>query len=141
MNTTDRIKENAAKAAEILADLKENVCNGQDTEEDLFISLKKAVCYRLMIDAEEAETDDLRKLCILSIRKQMTEHAGISDKELYKQIEKYDCHQTNLVAQKKVLLMLYIENKMGIHLDDDEAAAILTIKDLASIIRNVLIHG
>lgn len=104
---------------------------GQDTDEYLYENLKHAVCFRLMIDAGTADTDDLRKLCILSIRRQMPEHEGVSDREIVRQIEKYDCHQTNLVAQKKVLLMLYIESALGIHLDDDEATDVLTVKDLA----------
>ena len=130
-NAPERIKENASRAAAILADIKETVRVGQDTEEYLYENLKCAVCFRLMIDAGTADTDDLRKLCILSIRRQMPEHEGVSDREIVRQIEKYDCHQANLVAQKKVLLMLYIESALGIHLADDEATEVLTVKDLA----------
>lgn len=129
--STDQIRENAAKAADILADLKEAVSKGQVTEESLYERLRRVILLRLMVEEEDADTDNLRNLCVLSIRRQTQGNEGMSDHAIGKQIEKYDCHQTNLVAQKKVLLMLFIERSLGIHLDDDESADIATVRDLA----------
>lgn len=64
--------------------------------------LKKAVCCKLMIP--EDETDDIRKLIILSIKSRNKEDASLPDQVIQSKIEKYDCHQSNLVTQKKTLL-------------------------------------
>lgn len=61
--------------------------------------LKKAVCCKLMIP--EDETDDIRKLIILSIKSRNKEDASLPDQVIQSKIEKYDCHQSNLVTQKK----------------------------------------
>ena len=37
---------------------------------------------------------------------------------LRRAVEKYDCHQTTLVAKKKTLLFLYMESALGVHLED-----------------------
>ena len=126
-----RRNDNAAKAAEILAALRGSARSGAVPEEDFYKALRRAICFRLMVDEDDADTDDLRNLCVLSIKRQMRGGSGISDSEIGKQIEKYDCHQTNLVTQKKVLLMLYIEKSLGIRLDDDESAGIRTVWELA----------
>ena len=138
MKTADSIRENAERAKRYLKEFKEAVKreaanNEAVNQEAMCASLRNAVCSRLMIDAGEAETDDIRKLCILSIRRQMSENVGLSDREIVRQIEKYDCHQTNLVTQKKVLLMLYVERELNIQIGDDEAVDISTTEDLARV--------
>lgn len=138
MKTADSIRENSERAKKYLKEFKEAVRreaanNEAVNQEAMCTSLRNAVCSRLMIDAGEAETDDIRKLCILSIRKQMSENVGLSDREIVRQIEKYDCHQTNLVTQKRVLLMLYVERELNIQIGDDEAVDISTTEDLARV--------
>ena len=80
--------------------------------------LKKAVCCKLMIP--EDETDDIRKLIILSIKSRNKEDASLPDQVIQSKIEKYDCHQSNLVTQKKTLLILFIEKELGIHFTDED---------------------
>lgn len=138
MKTADSIRENSERAKIYLKEFKEAVRreaanNEAVNQEAMCTSLRNAVCSRLMIDAEKAETDDIRKLCILSIRRQMSENVGLSDREIVRQIEKYDCHQTNLVTQKRVLLMLYVERELNIQIGDDEAVDISTTEDLARV--------
>lgn len=138
MKTADSIRENSERAKIYLKEFKEAVRreaanNEAVNQEAMCTSLRNAVCSRLMIDAEKAETDDIRKLCILSIRRQMSENVGLSDWEIVRQIEKYDCHQTNLVTQKRVLLMLYVERELNIQIGDDEAVDISTTEDLARV--------
>lgn len=93
--------------------------------------LKKAACLKLMIP--EDDTDDIAKLAILSIKRESSAQASLSDQTIRRQIEKYDCHQTNLVAQKKVLLIMFIERELGISLTDDEASSVKTIQDLSKL--------
>ena len=138
MKTADSIRENSERAKKYLKEFKEAVRreaanNEAVNQEAMCTSLRNAVCSRLMIDAEKAETDNIRKLCILSIRRQMSENVGLSDREIVRQIEKYDCHQTNLVTQKRVLLMLYVERELNIQIGDDEAVDISTTEDLARV--------
>ena len=138
MKTADSIRENSERAKRYLKEFEEAVRreaenNEAVNQEAMCASLRNAVCSRLMIDAGEAETDDIRKLCILSIRRQMSETVGLSDREIVRQIEKYDCHQTNLVTQKKVLLMLYVERELNIQIGDDEAVENSTTEDLARV--------
>lgn len=138
MKTADSIRENSERAKIYLKEFKEAVRreaanNEAVNQEAMCTSLRNAVCSRLMIDAEKAETDNIRKLCILSIRRQMSENVGLSDREIVRQIEKYDCHQTNLVTQKRVLLMLYVERELNIQIGDDEAVDISTTEDLARV--------
>lgn len=126
----DQLRKNGAEAEAILREIKQSGSFKKDPDK-LYEKLKSAVCLRLMIPEEEADTDDLRKLCILSIRMQSGSGSGLPEGVIRNQIEKYDCHQTNLVTQKKVLLMLYIERMLGVTLKDRRAAEICTLKELA----------
>ena len=94
--------------------------------------LKKAVCCKLMIP--EDETDDIRKLIILSIKSRNKEDASLPDQVIQSKIEKYDCHQSNLVTQKKTLLILFIEKELGIHFTDEDAVEIASIDDLGRMV-------
>lgn len=94
--------------------------------------LKKAVCCKLMIP--EDETDDIRKLIILSIKSRNKEDASLPDQVIQSKIEKYDCHQSNLVTQKKTLLILFIEKELGIHFTDEDAVEIASIDDLCRMV-------
>lgn len=49
----------------------------------------------------EDETDDIRKLIILSIKSRNKEDASLPDQVIQSKIEKYDCHQSNLVTPEK----------------------------------------
>ena len=94
--------------------------------------LKKAVCCKLMIP--EDETNDIRKLIISSIKSRNKETASLSDQVIQSKIEKYDCHQSNLVTQKKTLLILFIEKELGIHFTDEDAVEIASIDDLCRMV-------
>ena len=91
--------------------------------------LREAILHKLMIDAKE---DKLRDLVVISIKSADLKNKGVSEDMIRKQITKYDCHQTNLVVQKKALLLIFIEKELGIKLSDEEAVDIQTIKELSS---------
>ncbi len=97
--------------------------------EALIPFLRRAVCAKLMI--EEQEENNLRNLVVISIKTQDQRAGKLSDDVIRSQIKKYDCHQTSLVVQKKVLLLMYIEKELGIHMNDEDAASIETLEDLA----------
>ena len=120
-------KTNEAKA--LLKEVKQ-VSWTEDARARLKSLLKKAVCCKLMIAEDEA--DEIRKLVILSIKQQNKEDAALPDHVIQSKIEKYDCHQSSLVSQKKTLLILFIERELGLHFSDEEAIKIKTIDDLCS---------
>lgn len=91
--------------------------------------LKTCVLSRLHLPT--VDCDDLLQLTIMSIKLQTQE---VSQSELLTSIKKYDCHQTGLVAMKKALLLLSIENDLGVNLDDDDAADAKTVGQLCDLL-------
>lgn len=102
------------------------------TEEYVFNGLREAINGKLMI--HETKEENLRNLVIISIKRQQNNEMGtISDDVLSHKIQKYDCHQTSLVAQKKVLLQMFLEKELGICLSDEETEEIDNLKNMAKI--------
>ena len=95
--------------------------------------LKSCVLSRLHLPA--VDSDDLMQLTIMSIKLQTRE---VTQSELLTSIRKYDCHQTGLVAMKKALLLLSIENDLGVRLDDDAAADAKTVGQLCDLLLGAL---
>ena len=58
---------------------------------------------------------------------------------LEKRIHQYDCHQTSLVTQMKVLFVMYVEQKLDIQLEDDEVTAAEDLKAFSGLVFRALI--
>lgn len=101
--------------------------------DDPYVLLKSVVLERLHLP--ELEEDNLMNLVILSVKIQTL---GISEQRLLSSVDKYDCHQTGLVAKKKALLLLGIEHDLGVSLDDDEAVDAKTVRDLCRLLLRAL---
>ena len=129
----ENILSKTAEAKAILEKVKKQLENGSSREQ-IEPLMKKAVCCKLMIP--EDETDDLRKLSVLSIKYQDQGSAALPDSVIRSRIEKYDCHQTNLVTQKKTLLIMFIEKQLGVHFSDEDAVEIHTVSDLCQMSLN-----
>ena len=99
------------------------------TSEDPHAVIKAEILRRLRLP--QIEEDNLMNLVILSVKLQTL---GIPEHLLLNSVEKYDCHQTGLVAKKKALLLLGIERDLGVHLDDDRAVEAGTVRDLCSLL-------
>ena len=117
----ETIIEKANESKKLLEEIA-YISGNERNEKTIKPLLKKAVCCKLMIP--EDETDDIRKLIILSIKSRNKEDASLPDQVIQSKIEKYDCHQSNLVTQKKTLLILFIEKELGIHFTDEDAVEI-----------------
>ena len=102
--------------------------------EDVYKTLRKAIIEKLMID--ESVDDSIRHIVIYSIKKKSF-NGCLSDKTIQHQVTKYDCHQTSLVSQTKVLLIMFIEKELDIKYSDEES---LTddLKELSKITYNHL---
>lgn len=133
VKSTEETAALLGRVSDLLREAPESGAAGSLKEEKIHGLLKEAVCLKLMIDPEDADTDEFRKLAILSIRRSSTAR-GLSDSAVDRQIEKYDCHQTNLVTQKKVLLMLYMERALGVEIPDEDASDMATVRQFAEYI-------
>ena len=86
---------------------------------------------------EDTQTD-IRKLVIISIKRQDLRKGNLPDEVIQREIKKYDCHQTSLAVQKKALLLMFIERELGIAMEDDEASDIENLDELAdAVIRHL----
>ena len=128
----DEIVKSTREASAVLDRIKSMPCEGLEKEVILPL-LRKAVNLKLMIQ-EDTQTD-IRKLVIISIKRQK---GNLPDEVIQREIKKYDCHQTSLAVQKKVLLLMFIERELGIAMEDDEASDIENLDELAdAVIRHL----
>lgn len=132
------IAEAAKRAGAILARVRQ-LPGEQRTAENLLPLLRQAVECKLMIG--EQEESNLRNLAVISIKLSDQRAGSLSDEAVLKQIKKYDCHQTSLVTQKKVLLLMYLERELRIHMSDEDASSIETLEDLARLTAAYLKEG
>lgn len=130
MENIDDIVKKTNEAKALLKSVR-SIINGEKGG-PIEASVKKAVCCKFMIP--EDETDDLRNLAVLSVKHQDQSNEGLSDNIIRSKIEKYDCHQTNLVSQKKTLLIMFIEKELGLNFTDEDAVRISTVSDLCQMI-------
>ncbi len=120
---------NMAKAA--LGDIR-NMPGRERNVSSVLPLIRQAIFRKLMIP--EQKENNIRNLVIISIKTLDMKSQNLPDEVIQKQIRKYDCHQTSLVAQKKVLLLMFMERELGIHMDDDDASSIETVEDLAELV-------
>lgn len=124
----DRISKSTELAEKLLTGIlflpKENLT--LDTVTPIF---QQAVYAKLMIP--DTQETNLKKLIISGIKSQDLQSQNLPDEVIMQEIKKYDCHQTSLIARKKVLLLMYIEKVFGITLTDDEAVNMETIEQMA----------
>ncbi|MGN0333351.1 MAG: hypothetical protein ACI4D9_10105 [Lachnospiraceae bacterium] len=132
------IVQAAEKSREVLRKIRD-MSRADIDKKTLLPLVRQAVFYKLMIE-EQAE-NNLRNLVIISIKTQDMKAGGLSDEMIRKQIQKYDCHQTSLVARKKVLLLMYLERELGIRMSDEDAVSAETLEDLSELIAFYLKEG
>ena len=102
------------------------------TEEMVYEKLRACINLRFGIPGETE--DDFRRLAVISIKRR-----DLSEQGLEKRIHQYDCHQTSLVTQMKVLFVMYVEQKLDIRLEDDEVTATEDLKTFSGLVFRALI--
>lgn len=131
----DEIVKSTREASAVLDRIMSMPCEGLEKEVILPL-LRNAVNLKLMIQ-EDTQTD-IRKLVIISIKRQDLRKGNLPDEVIQREIKKYDCHQTSLAVQKKVQLLMFIERELGIAMEDDEASDIENLDELAdAVIRHL----
>jgi sporulation protein YlmC with PRC-barrel domain len=73
--------------------------------------------------------DNLETLVVMSIKQQVQ---GRLSKDAMLRITRHDCHQTDLIIQKKVLSVMALEKKYGIRLSEVEYQNVKTVGDIYS---------
>lgn len=84
---------------------------------------------RFLLDDGETGTD-LLLLAKESLRRQHAA-APLTEVQLMNTVSRSDCRGTNSIIKKKVLLMMNLEKKLGVHIDDRKSADIETVPQLA----------
>ena len=124
------IVKSTEQSEEILERIKE-LPKEECFPERIFPLLREAVNAKLMI--EEEEEINLRRLVILSIKRQDVQNKNRQETWIEQQVEKYDCHQNSLVARKKILLLMFLERKLNIFLSEPEKEGLNTLEQLACV--------
>lgn len=106
------------------------------TQERVLPLLRRALEIKLGIPSTGEER--LRNLIIQSIRQKSLAQQALSPDQIRMAIEKYDCHQTSLVAKKTVLLFSFLEEKLEIHLEDAQVAQLETVPQLVQAVLPLL---
>ena len=75
----------------------------------------------------DIDQDNLETLVVMSIQQQLQ---GKLSKDVMLRITKKDCHQTDLIIQKKVLSVMALEKKYGIRLSEAEYQNVQTVMDI-----------
>lgn len=107
------------------------------TEEMVYEKLKACINLRYGIPGETE--DNFRRLAVISIKRRDLSEQRLSEAVLEKRIHQYDCHQTSLVTQMKVLFVMYVEQKLDIQLEDDEVTAAEDLKAFSGLVFRALI--
>ena len=107
------------------------------TEEMVYEKLRACINIRFGIPGETE--DDFRRLAVISIKRRDLSEQGLPEAVLEKRIHQYDCHQTSLVTQMKVLFVMYVEQKLDIRLEDDEVTATEDLKTFSGLVFRALI--
>ena len=88
------------------------------------------ILHRYMLEDSISETN-LLLLAKESLRKQHAA-APLTEQQLMNSFSRSDCRGTNSIVKKKVLLMMNLEKKLGVHIDDAKSADIETTHQLAT---------
>jgi hypothetical protein len=96
---------------------------------DFYKPMYTYILERFMLEPDTTETN-LLLLAKESLRKQHAA-APLTEEQLLHSFSRSDCRGTNSIIKKKVLLMMNLEKKLGVHIDDRKSADIETTVQLA----------
>lgn len=93
-------------------------------------NLKSYVLKRLDLPLDVHE-DDIRRLVILSVKWKNESEGSVF---IESRLAGSDCHQTTYVVQKKTLLMMEIEKRLGVKLTSEDVDHVETVTDYALVL-------
>lgn len=92
-----------------------------------YISLHQYVLGRLGLDQTEGE-NNLMELCKMSLQRL---NSSLTENQLLSSFSQTDCRRTSSIVKKKILLIMHLEKKLDIRLDDVISTEIDTMEELA----------
>lgn len=104
--------------------------------EEFALVIREYILERYMLDPDEKENDILA-LAKLSLKK-MTEYKGFTDNQISNAFSTTDCRGTNSIVKKKTLLVMNIEKKLDVKIDDETYPSIDTVEDLSDVLYSLL---
>lgn len=96
---------------------------------EFYHTVRLYILQRFSLEMEVSE-ENLLELAKQSLRKQVQE-VGLTETQLEHAFSKTDCRKTNSIVKKKVLLIMHLEKKLDVRLDDIESTQIETVRELA----------
>lgn len=97
--------------------------------ETFYSNLTQYILQRYQLDEDTTE-QNLLSLAKMSFFKQNPK-STLTTEELEKSVSKSDCRGTNSIVKKKILLIMNLEKKLNVTLDDKTSTEIDTTMDLA----------
>lgn len=101
------------------------------SKEEFADEIKRYVYARFLLPGDCQESN-LYRLAVESMRLLSGQKA--QEAELIRRLAKPDCHNTSSAVQKKVLLIMGIERRLALTLEDEAAEKIDTLEELAQVI-------
>ncbi len=92
-----------------------------------YISLHQYVLERLGLDQTVGE-NNLMELCKMSLQRL---NLSLTENQLLSSFSQTDCRRTSSIVKKKILLIMHLEKKLDIRLDDVISTEIDTMEELA----------
>ena len=92
-----------------------------------YISLHQYVLERLGLDQTVGESN-LMELCKMSLQRL---NSSLTENQLLSSFSQTDCRRTSSIVKKKILLIMHLEKKLDIRLDDVISTEIDTMEELA----------
>ena len=109
---------------------------GSKGREEFGHVIREYILERYMLDPDEKE-EDILELAKLSLKK-MTEYKGFTDAQISNSFSTTDCRGTNSIVKKKTLLIMNIEKKLDVKIDDETYPSIDTVEDLSDVLYSLL---
>ena len=91
-----------------------------------YISLHQYVLERLGLDQTVGE-NNLMELCKMSLQRL---NSSLTENQLLSSFSQTDCRRTSSIVKKKILLIMHLEKKLDIRLDDVISTEIDTMEEL-----------
>ena len=92
-----------------------------------YICLHQYVLERLGLDQTVGE-NNLMELCKMSLQRL---NLSLTENQLLSSFSQTDCRRTSSIVKKKILLIMHLEKKLDIRLDDVISTEIDTMEELA----------
>lgn len=104
-------------------------CRSIHDQTKFYHTIRMYILQRFSLEMDVSE-ENLLALAKQNLRKQVQD-VGLTETQIENAFSKTDCRKTNSIVKKKVLLIMHLEKKLDVRLDDIESTQIETVRELA----------